>query len=460
MSNSPLILVPNPILKQKAQKVSDFGPSLRTLADKMTKVMRENNGMGLAAPQIGESKRMIVVEYEPPKDESGAIPHTILVNPTITDSSRETEVLDEGCLSIPGLEVPVRRSLQVNVLAENLDGKRIKIRAKDLFARILQHEIDHLNGILITEKAAPASNDLVGRRILFWGTPAHAVPYLSALAAAGADIVGVFTETDKPAGRGQTIQQSPVKEVALALGLPVFQPASLKGSQLSKQIKDLRAEVAIVVAYGKIIPQSLLDLPKYGFLNVHYSLLPDLRGPSPHQTAIMQGYKQSGYTIFKLDSGIDTGPILTQKTIDIDSLDTAGSLIDAMIRSSCLTLLEILPSYLTGSRGLKPQNTDQKTATRLFTKEDGLINWSWPADVIERRIRAMNPWPLAYTMLKGERLIIHLAHLEKNKLVLDIVQPAGKKPMSMANFINGNRENWLTFLTETGKVKLDKVADR
>lgn len=455
MNPLPITLVPNPGLRTKAKKVAQFDDSLRLLADKMIAAMRANNGMGLAAPQLGDNRRVIVLEYAASEPGESSIPLQVLVNPSITASGKKTDWLDEGCLSIPNVELPVERPMEINLVASDLSGKRVKIRAKDLLSRILQHEIDHLDGRLITDRAVPKSAELAGKRILFIGTPEIATPYLSALAATGANIVGVITETDKPAGRKRQLTASPVKELAQKLGLTVYQPVSIKSQDAQEIIKKLQPDVAIVVAYGQIIPPSLLAIPPYGFLNVHYSLLPALRGPSPHQTAVLEGRKETGVTIFRLDKGVDTGPILARQKISIEPIDSADTLLTKLIPLGVLTLLKSLPDNLNNERAVKDQPAEGASQTAKFTKEDGRIDWQKSAEQIDRQIRAMQPWPLAFTEIDGERLIIHQASAVGDQLKLEIVQPAGRQPMSFEDFMRANRADRLTFFRQTGKVKLD-----
>ncbi len=455
MPELPINAVPNPILKQKAQKVTNFGPSLHRLAHDMTETMRQNNGMGLAAPQVNEQKQLIVIEYEPTEPDETRIPLIMLANPSVTNQSKECDWLPEGCLSIPGTEIPVERSTWVNVLAQDLDGNRVKIRAKDLLARILLHEIDHLNGILMTDRAYPRLRELKALRILFLGTPAHSLPYLSALVSTDARVVGVITETDKPFGRKQVLQSPPVKQLAETLKLPVYQFESLKSDKAYQKIKALKPDLAVVVAYGQIIPPKILALARFGFLNVHYSLLPALRGPSPHQSAIWQGLSESGYTIFKLDVGIDTGPIIAQEKVAIAPNDTSLTLLEKLATKSVATLLETLPAYVAGEKKARPQVNSQASQTHLLTKTDGRIDWQHSVSQIDRQIRAMQPWPVAYTEFDGERLVIHTAHIEAQRLVIDVVQPAGKQPMTFSDYLRGNRGNRLTFFEKTGKVRLN-----
>lgn len=449
-----LTYVPAKILRQKAKKVTNFGPELKELADQMVETMRASNGIGLAAPQVGEPVRLVTIEYLPQEKGDLHIPLTVLVNPTITDESKQTDWMEEGCLSIPGVEVPVERALQVNVLAEDLDGKRIKIRAKDFFARILQHEIDHINGVLMTDRAFPELAQLKGKRVVFLGTPEHAVPYLTALASTEMEVVGVITETDKPAGRNRVMTPPPVKQQAELLGLPVYQPKTLKSVKARKLFKKLKPDIAIVVAYGKIIPASILETVTHGFLNVHYSLLPEFRGATPHQSTLLAGKQEAGFTIFKLDTGMDTGPIVAQKKLPIKSNDTSFSLMQKMVPLSITTLLEVLPGYINGKRKPVAQNEDQASYTKLFTKEDGRIDWTQSAEVIDRQIRALNPWPGAFTEVRGQRLLIHASHLKNDKLSLDVVQPAGKKPMTFRDYLRGNQAG-LTFFSEIGIINLD-----
>lgn len=450
----PVTLVPAPVLRQKAKKVTVFDAALKSLADSMLATMRSHRGMGLAAPQISQSKQLIVVEYVPEEKGEEPIPATVLVNPSITDSNKTTDWMDEGCLSIPGVELPVKRSTEVNVLAQDLEGKRIKIRAKQLFARILQHEIDHLNGVLITDRAYPDLEELAGKRIIFFGTPEHATYYLVALAATKATIAAVVTETDKPAGRKQILTAPPVKEQAEAMGIPVLQFDSLKSPEAQEAIKLLDADLAVVVAYGKIIPQAVLDLPKHGFLNIHYSLLPKYRGATPHQSAILASEKEAGYSIFKLDAGLDTGPILAQGKVKIEAHDSSYTLLHKMVGPSVATLLEVLPGYLKGSRKLKAQDSLQATETRTFTKEDGRIDWTKEPELIDRQIRGLFPWPGTFTEIDGQRLLIHAAHIVEDTLVIDVVQPAGKQPMSFTDYLRGNPAG-LTFFSRIDKVKLN-----
>lgn len=449
-----LALVPNPILFQKTKKVTEFGPALDATIQTMVDTMRAHDGIGLAAPQIGSDQRIIVVEYKPDERSDKPIPLTVLINPTITDSSSTTDWMNEGCLSIPGVEVPVKRPTQVSVLAQDQTGKRIKIRAKDLYARILQHEIDHTNGILISQRAYPELTKLAGLKILFMGTPSHVLPYITALAATPAQLLGVITETDKPAGRNQQLMAPPVKIFAQKLNLPVWQFADLKGKAARALFDELKPDLVIVAAYGQIIPKSLLPIPKHGFLNVHYSLLPALRGPSPHQTAIQQGLRKTGATIFQLDATMDTGPILMQKSLDIDPQETSLSLIERLVPLSIEALFETLPDYIAGKRQLKPQNHHQATYTQLLTKEDGRIDWDRPIEEIDRQIRTCQPWPLAFTEVDNQRLIIHAAHIEKDQLVIDIVQPAGKQAMAFKDYLRSNQQNRLTFFQKVGKVRL------
>jgi methionyl-tRNA formyltransferase len=455
MKKLPVTLVPNPVLRNKAKKVTTFGPELYNLAQEMIVTMRNHRGMGLAAPQVSQDLRLIVAEYVPEEKGETPIPLTILVNPTITESGKATDVMEEGCLSIPGVDLPIRRSTQVNVLAQDLQGNKIKIRAKDLFARVLQHEIDHTNGILIPERAYPDLKQLAGLRVVFMGSPLHATPYLTALAATEMNVVGVITETDKPFGRQQTITPTPVKQHAQALDIPVYTFEKIGSRSAIKTLKQLEPDLVIVVAYGQLLPKKVRDIAKYGFLNIHYSVLPKFRGATPHQTALLEGETKTGYTIFKIGKGLDSGPILVQKEIPIEAGETSLDLIIKMITPSINSLFDVLPGYIAGKRNLRKQKKHDATYTKPFKKEDGRIDWSNSVDTIDRQIRALSPWPAAFTEIDGQRLIIHEAVLEENKLRPTIVQPAGKQAMEFGAFLRGAPEKTLTFLMETGKIKLN-----
>jgi len=241
-------------------------------------------------------------------------------------------------------------------------------------------------------------------KIVFAGTPDFAATHLQALLSTNHEVVGVYTQPDRPAGRGKKLHASPVKVVAEQAGLPVHQPATLKDQSAVKELASLGADVMVVVAYGLILPQSVLDLPRHGCLNVHASLLPRWRGAAPIQRAIEAGDDISGVTIMQMDAGLDTGNMLAHAQCPISTATTSASLHDdlAQLGTPLLTkVLADLPGY--ASRASKQDDTNATYATKIL-KAEGLINWQQDASGISRKVRAFNPFPICFTTLGEERL--------------------------------------------------------
>jgi methionyl-tRNA formyltransferase len=250
-------------------------------------------------------------------------------------------------------------------------------------------------------------------RIIYIGTPQFAVPALETLIAGskpdlvlqeGYEIVTVITRPDKPSGRGKEIVYSPVKQLALSHEIPVWQPGSLKRQENIEKLAVYQADLYIVAAFGQILPQAVLDLPHYGALNIHASLLPKYRGVSPISEAILQGDTETGITIMLIDAGVDTGPILLQRAIPIAEDDTTGSLTSKLAVLGARTLVEALPLWVQGKIAPQPQDDRFASYTHMLHKEDGKIDWNRPADVLARTVRAFTPWPGAYTNW-GDRLL-------------------------------------------------------
>lgn len=258
-------------------------------------------------------------------------------------------------------------------------------------------------------------------RAIFFGTPEFAVPVLkSILTLPYLDLIAVVTQPDKPVGRRQALTPSPVKIVAQVNKVKILQPENIKNSQFEESLKELSPAVIILVAYGKIIPKNLLEISKFGWLNIHASLLPKFRGSSPIQTAILEGEKETGVTLMKIDSGLDTGSIISQKKLRIESDDNFQTLHDQLSQLGADLLKATLEDYLAEKLSPTPQDHTQATNTTLIKKEDGKIDWSKPALYIDRQIRALNPWPGTWIEWQGKRLKI----LEGDILNLD--SPSGK----------------------------------
>jgi methionyl-tRNA formyltransferase len=237
-------------------------------------------------------------------------------------------------------------------------------------------------------------------RLIFAGTPAFAAAALDALADAGHDIALVLTQPDRPAGRGMKLTPSAVKQAAQARGLPVFQPTSLKSAEAQDALRAVAAEVMVVAAYGLILPQAVLDIPRRGCLNIHASLLPRWRGAAPIQRAILAGDEVTGITIMQMDAGLDTGAMLLKTAVPIENEDTAGSLHDKLARAGAASIVEALARLDV----LTPQAQDDALATYAakLTKEEARLDWSRPAAELAHAIRAYNPVPGAHTLLDGQ----------------------------------------------------------
>jgi methionyl-tRNA formyltransferase len=300
-------------------------------------------------------------------------------------------------------------------------------------------------------------------RIVFMGTPEFAIPTLERLVA-NYDVVGIVTQPDSPAGRGRQLVAPPVKEVALAEGIPLYQPKSLRNSKAIEYLRKWSPDLIVVAAFGQILRKPVLDIPKFGILNVHASLLPRWRGASPIQGALLAGDNVTGITIIKIDEGMDTGPILSSAQMEIRPNETAGELENRLAVLGAELLIEILPSYLDGTLIPVKQPEEGVTITRPRKKNAELINWALPAKTLQNHIRAYAPKPGAYTFWDGARFkvlrtcIVHpeieptgvpgnvflwekkpVVITSDGYLALTQVQMAGKRPMDGGAFVRGRK---------------------
>lgn len=279
-------------------------------------------------------------------------------------------------------------------------------------------------------------------KIIFLGTSNFGAIILKKIIEGGYVPSLVVTAPDKPSGRKQIITPPPVKITAQSYELPIEQPEKIKN--LTLEIRNLNPDLIITAAYGQIVPQEILDIPKFGSLNVHPSLLPKYRGASPVQSAILNGDKKTGVTIMLMDSMMDHGPIIAQKETSIGDNENFAKLHDRLAIIGGELLLDTIPDWINGKIEARHQNESDAVYTKTLKKEDGLIDWSKPANAIERQIRAFSPWPGTYTFWKKNkkdmRLKILESFIEDDKLILVQVQPEGKKPMTFAEFLRGNPE--------------------
>lgn len=300
-------------------------------------------------------------------------------------------------------------------------------------------------------------------RILYLGSPDAAVAPLIALAHAGYEIVGVITQPDRPAGRNRVLTPPPVKIAAQTLGVPILQPSTLRDPAIVAQVTALQPEVGVVAAYGEILRKAILSIPPRGYLNIHPSLLPLYRGPMPVAAAILAGDTETGVTIMKLTPGMDSGPILAQAVVPLPADARTGPLTAQLFELGARLLLEVLPRYAADQLELREQDHSRATVTRLLTKEDGRIDWSSPAVVIERSIRAYDPWPGAFTTWRGQPLKLLAARVHARQMdnylpgtCVDVadgpliatgsgalelieVQPAGKRRMTGRAWLSGHQ---------------------
>lgn len=301
-------------------------------------------------------------------------------------------------------------------------------------------------------------------RIIFAGTPDFAARHLDALLSSEHQIVGVFTQPDRPAGRGKKLMPSPVKVLAEEKGLPVFQPVSLRPQDNQQLVADLNADVMVVVAYGLILPKAVLDMPRLGCINVHGSLLPRWRGAAPIQRSLWAGDQQTGVTIMKMDVGLDTGDMLYKLACPITAEDTSATLYDKLAELGPKGLIDTLSQLARGTAQPQVQDEAQVTYAEKLSKEEALVDWSLSAAQLERCIRAFNPWPMSYLVIDGQPVKVWKASViggqasaepgtivEVNKqgiqvatgdgiLNLESLQPAGKKAMSAQDLLNSRRE--------------------
>ena len=322
-------------------------------------------------------------------------------------------------------------------------------------------------------------------KIVFMGSPEFALPSLRALSALGGysrstheggqipdeHVVGVVTQPDRASGRGREVKMPPVKMLALELGIPIMQPEKLRAPEAMEQLRAWSPDLIVVAAFGQILKQDVLDLPRYGCLNVHASLLPRWRGAAPINAAILHGDEETGVTIMKMDAGLDTGAMLSKRAMRLPPDGTAGSVTDALSHLGADLLIETLPRWLAGEIKPQPQDDSLSTYAPMMKKEEGRLDFTRDVNELERQVRALNPWPGAFMEIDGATLKIHRAHahvrqtsslaleLVKNAeagqrlvvanqpaigarggvLILDEVQPAGKKTMSGKSFLAGAR---------------------
>lgn len=301
-------------------------------------------------------------------------------------------------------------------------------------------------------------------RVVFAGTPEFAADHLQALLDSPHEVIAVYTQPDRPAGRGQKMMPSPVKQLAVAHDIPVYQPQTLRNAEAQAELAALAPDLMVVVAYGLILPQVVLDIPRLGCINSHASLLPRWRGAAPIQRAVQAGDAESGVTVMRMEAGLDTGPMLLKVSTPISADDTGGSLHDRLAQMGPPAVLEAIAGLAAGALAGEVQDDSLATYAHKLTKDEARIDWTRPADELERLVRAFFPWPIGHSLLNGEALKVLAARVVEGQgaageilsaskeglvvacadqaLCLTRLQLPGGKPLNFSDLFNSRREQF------------------
>lgn len=298
-------------------------------------------------------------------------------------------------------------------------------------------------------------------RVVFMGTPDFAVPCLEALVNAGYEVIGAFTQPDKPKGRGYALAPPPVKVTALEHNIPVYQPKTLRDGEALKILKELSPECIVVVAYGKILPKDILELPKYGCINVHASLLPKYRGAAPIQWSVLNGESETGVTAMYMDEGLDTGDMIMKRSCEIGENETAGELHDKLSALGAQLIVEALKALENGRAKREKQDDSQSCYSPMLDKSLCQIDWSKSAQQVHNKVRGLSPWPVATSSINGKKVKVHQTRLSNDNgaageiislspltvacgsgsVIINELQLEGKKRMDSQSFLNGHKLN-------------------
>jgi len=425
MTKTEIIQKENPVLRKKAEGVpiKNIGAKkIKDIINKMKEALNgEDDGVAIAAPQIGESLRIFVVSSKAltlnkkikGRSADKEFNDLVFINPEIIKISQKKKKVEEGCLSVRWLYGSVKRSDKISIKAYDETGKTVERGASGLLAQIFQHEIDHLDGILFTDKAEnirdmPPTQNI---KIVFFGSSQFSRYVLEEL-----------------------------EEMHLS---PILNITSAKEPIPMDKLKKAKADIFVVASFGKILPKELIDMPKYKTLNVHPSLLPRLRGPAPIQNTILRE-DELGITIMKMDEKMDHGPILAQAKISITPWpDHYDNIEEKLGRAGGRILGVLIPKWISGEIEEVPQDETKASFTKFIKKEDGLLDLNRPAEENLKKVLAYSTWPGAYLFYKNKkgkevRVVVKDALIKDGKFVPIRIIPAGKKEMAWQDFLRGN----------------------
>jgi methionyl-tRNA formyltransferase len=346
----------------------------------------------------------------------------------------------EGCLSFPGLEILVKRPESVTIKAQDRYGKPIEFKADNLFARVIQHENDHLHSTLLIDHIQET-------KVIFIGTGSLGqYAFEDLINDPQYKVELAITGSSQSTSRKHQEITNPIELLAKHYNIPLIKTTKINDPVIIEQINALNPDLGIMADFGQIIPTSILNIPKHGIINIHPSLLPKFRGPSPIQETILSGDKITAVTLILTSEKMDAGRIISQAKVQLTQSETSSILKDYMAKLGANLLLNSIPYYLAGDLEPEEQDESKATYTHLFKKEDGFVDEKTPAIVVERKVRAFDQWPKVYTILKDKRVQITATHFaEDGTLVVDRVKPEGGKEMNYSDFQNGYKAT-LTFV--------------
>jgi methionyl-tRNA formyltransferase len=474
---------PATVLGRPAQPVGSIDDNIRRLADGMIDIMLANKGIGLAGPQAGVGLRIFVVSLDGTKDSA-----KVYINPHLKTAGRLLTA-EEGCLSLLGIHTTIRRHEKCSITATDLDGKQFTEQAEGLLARVFQHECDHLDGMLITDRIGHIAGLTVRSRlkelrqiykqqaqerrppnpvnIVYFGSGSFGLTCLDALLACEHRLCHIFTQPAQPAGRGRLPQPTPVALWTQDNSIPCTETTDVNSPQISPQIRACRPDVLVVIAFGQKIAPHLLALPAKAAVNVHASLLPRYRGAAPVNWALINGETETGVSIIDLAEKMDAGSILAQQAVPIDPDENAAQLSDRLAQIAAPLLLRTLNEIQNGTAVYLPQDSSKVTYAPRLKKSDGFLDWNQPAESLKNRVRGLWPWPgaqcdyLSKKTAKSCRVTIAEAQVVKTAaapaappgeldenlnvicgqgtLRIAKIRPAGGALMDFADFVNGRR---------------------